>query len=78
LSYLGKKFNIFIIYIMVVSENEYRQKKLDIMIDKYYKGKYDRYYFEGNDIIVFVKELKTRTKKNCANIDGLELKLRDI
>ena len=63
---------------MVITETEYRQKKLNIMIDKYYKGKYDRYYFDGNDIIVFVKELKHRTKKNCANIDGLELKLRDI
>jgi len=48
------------------------------MVDKYHNGKYDRYYFDGNDIIVFVKELKTRTKKNCANIDGLVLKLNDL
>jgi len=63
---------------MVVSETEYRQKKLDKMVDKYHNGKYDKYYFDGNDIIVFVKELKTRTKKNCANIDGLVLKLNDL
>jgi len=63
---------------MVVTETEYRQKKLDVMVDKYHNGKYDRYYFDGDDIIVFVKELKTRTKKNCCNISGLELKLRDL
>jgi hypothetical protein len=63
---------------MVVSELQYRQKKLDVMFDKYHNGKYDRYYFDGNNIIVFVKELKTRTKKNCANIDGLVLKLNDL
>jgi len=63
---------------MVVSETEYRQKKLDRMVDKYHNGKYDRYYFDCDDIIVFVKELKTRTKKNCANIDGLVLKLKDL
>jgi len=63
---------------MVVTETEYRQKKLDVMVDKYHNGKYDRYYFDGDDIIVFVKELKTRTKKNCANIDGLVLKLNDL
>jgi len=63
---------------MVVTENEYRQKKLDIMVDKYHNGKYDRYYFAERNIIVFVKELKTRTKKNCCNISGLELKLNDL
>ena len=63
---------------MVISEDEYRQRKLDAMVDKYHEGGYDRYYFDGNDIIVFVKELKTRTKKNCVNIDGLELNLNDL
>lgn len=63
---------------MVVTETQYRQRQLDKMVEKYHNDKYDRYYFDGENIIVFVKELKTRTKKNCCNIDGLELKLRDI
>jgi len=63
---------------MVLSETEWRQKQLDRMVDKYHNDKYDKYYFDGNDIIVFVKYLKTRTKKNCFNIDGLELKLKDL
>jgi len=60
---------------MVVSENEYRQKKLDVMINRYNNGFYHRYYFAERNIIVFVKELKTRTKKNCCNISGLVLNL---
>jgi len=48
---------------MTLSETQWRQKQLDRMVDKYHNDKYDRYYFEGNDLIVFVKELKTRTKK---------------
>jgi len=63
---------------MVVTETQYRQKKLDRMVDRYNNGMYDRYFFNGNDIIVFVKELKTRTKKNCCNISGLELNLNDL
>jgi len=63
---------------MVVSETEYRQRKLDAMVKKYHEGKYDRYFFDGNDIIVFEKRLKTRIKQNCFNLQGLELKLRDI
>lgn len=63
---------------MTLSETQYRQRNLDRMVDKYHNDKYDRYYFDGNDIIVFVKELKTRTKKNCCNIKGLELKLNDL
>ncbi len=63
---------------MTLSETQWRQKQLDRMVDKYHNDKYDRYYFEGNDLIVFVKELKTRTKKNCCNISGLELKLNDL
>ena len=58
---------------MGVTELQYRQKKLDRMVHMYNNGMYDRYFFNGNDIIVFVKELKTRTKRNCCNIDGLEL-----
>ena len=63
---------------MVVTDTEYRQKQLNKMVQKYHNDKYDRYYFDGENIIVFVKELKTRTKKNCVNIDGLELNLNDI
>ena len=63
---------------MTLTENEYREKKLNKMVDRYNNGMYDRYYFHGNDIIVFVKELKTRTKKNCCNISGLHLKLEYI
>jgi len=63
---------------MVISETEWRQRKLDRMVDKYHNDKYDRYYFDGENIIVFEKRLKTRTKKNCCNIRDLELKLNDI
>ena len=63
---------------MTISETEWRQRRLDIMVKKYHEGKYDRYFFDGNDIIVFEKQLKTRTKQNCCNIDGLELKLKDL
>ena len=63
---------------MVQTETEWRQKRLDAMIKKYYDGKYDKYYFDGDNLIVFVKELKTRTKKNCFNLQGLELKLDDL
>lgn len=63
---------------MTITETEWRQRNLDRMVDKYHNDKYDKYYFDGNDIIVFVKELKTRTKKNCCNINGLELKLNDL
>ena len=63
---------------MTISETEWRQRQLDKMVEKYHNDKYDRYYFDGENIIVFVKELKTRTKKNCCNIVGLELKLKDL
>jgi hypothetical protein len=63
---------------MVVSETEYRQRKLDAMVKKYHDGKYDKYYFEGDNLIVFVKHLKTRDRKNCFNLQGLELKLEDL
>ena len=33
---------------------------------------------DGENIIVFVKRLKTRTRKNCFNLQGLELKLKDL
>ena len=63
---------------MVLTETQYRQRNLDKMVEKYHEGKYDRYFFDGNDIIVFEKQLKTRKKQNCCNIDGLELKLKDL
>jgi len=63
---------------MVVTETQYRQRKLDMLVDKYHNDKYDRYYFDGENIIVFVKHLKARDRKNCCNIRGLELKLNDI
>lgn len=63
---------------MVVTETQYRQRKLDAMVKKYHEGKYDKYFFDGNDIIVFEKQLKTRKKQNCFNLQGLELKLKDL
>lgn len=63
---------------MVQTETEWRQKRLDIMVKKYHDGKYDSYYFDGDNLIVFVKRLKTRTRKNCFNLQGLELKLNDL
>ena len=63
---------------MTISETQYRQRKLDDMVKKYHEGKYDKYFFDGNDIIVFEKQLKTRKKQNCFNLQGLELKLKDL
>jgi len=63
------------IYIMVITDLEYRQRKLDNLITKYNNGYYDGYYFQGDDyLIVFVKQLKSRTKKNCFNISGLNFR----
>lgn len=71
-------FIIFRDIYMVVSETEYRQRKLDDMVKKYHEGKYDRYFFDGENIIVFEKRLKTRIKQNCFNIKDLDLKLNDL
>ncbi len=61
---------------MVLTELEWRQRKLNKMIIRYNNGYYNNYYFEGDDyIIVFVKQLKSRTKKNCFNISGLFLNI---
>ena len=63
---------------MVLTETQWRQRRLDGMVKKYNEGKYDKYFFAEQDIIVFEKRLKTRTKQNCCNIDGLVLKLQDL
>jgi len=58
----------------MLTELAYRQKQLDIHIDKYYDGFYDDYiYVESGRLIVFLKYLKTkkRNKSRTINIDGI-------
>lgn len=58
------------------TEIEWRQKKLNGMIKKYLDGYYTDYYmYLDGLIIVFVKELKTKIKKNCCSLQGLECSL---
>lgn len=59
----------------MITEDEYRQRELNKKIEKLKNGYYNTYYFEPRDknIIVFVKNMKTRDKKNCCNIVGLNL-----
>ena len=56
------------------TETQYRQKQLDMHIDKYYEGFYDDYFSdECGKLIVFLKYLKTqnRNKSRTINIDGI-------
>lgn len=58
------------------SELQWRQKKLDKMIAKYLKGGFTDYYMDlDGHVIVFVTELKTKIKKNCWCLQGLECSL---
>ena len=58
------------------TESEWRQKKLDKMIAKYLKGGFTDYYMDlDGHVIVFVTELKTKIKKNCCSLQGLECSL---
>tara|TARA_R110002096_G_scaffold111307_1_gene243010 strand:+ start:463 stop:720 length:258 start_codon:yes stop_codon:yes gene_type:complete len=58
------------------TELEWRQKKLDKMIAKYLKGVYTDYYIDMNGkVIVFVTELKTKIKKTCVCLEGLDCAL---
>lgn len=59
----------------MLTEDEWRQRELNKKIDKLNKGYYNTYYFEPRDknIIVFVKNMQNRDKKNCCNIVGLNL-----
>lgn len=56
-------------YIML-TETEWRQQELNKKIEKLNTGYYNTYYYDDN-IIVFVKHLSDRDKKNCCNISGL-------
>ena len=54
----------------MLTETEWRQQELNKKIDKLNKGYYNTYYYDDN-VIVFVKHLSNRDKKNCCNISGL-------
>jgi len=55
---------------------QYRQRELDKKVQRYIEGWYDEYYTdEVGRLIVFVKNYKYHSVKNCVNIDGLELML---
>lgn len=56
-------------YIML-TETEWRQRELNKKIEKLNSGYYNTYYYDDN-VIVFVKHLSDRDKKNCCNISGL-------
>ena len=66
-------------YIML-TETEWRQRELNKKIEKLNTGYYNTYYYmrsgleqssSDDNIIVFVKHLSDRDKKNCCNISGL-------
>ena len=54
----------------MLTETEWRQRELDKKIEKLNTGYYNTYYYDNN-VIVFVKHLRDRDKKNCCNISGL-------
>jgi len=59
------------------TELEWRQKKLNSLISKFHKGKYTDYYMDLNGhVIVFVTELKTKIKKTCWCLQGLDCSLQ--
>ena len=61
---------------MVITETQYRQRELDKKIKRYIEGWYDDYYTdEVGSLVVFVKDYKYHSVKNCVNIDGLEFML---
>jgi len=65
---------------MAITETQYRQRELDLKIKRYIEGWYDDYYTdEVGSLVVFVKNYKHHSVKNCVNIDGLvfELTLRE-
>ena len=58
---------------MTLTELQYRQRQLSKKINKYIDGYYSDYYMDdGGRIIVFVKKMKTKTKKNCCCLVGLD------
>ena len=58
---------------MTQTELAYRQRQLSDKINKYIENYYQDYYMDdGGRIIVFVKEMKCSTKKNCCCLVGLE------
>ena len=58
---------------MAQTELAYRQRELSTKINKYIDGFYQDYYMDdGGRIIVFVKKMKSGTKKNCCCLVGLE------
>ena len=58
------------------TELEWRQKKLDKMIAKYLKGVFTDYYMDlDGHVIVCVTEVKTKIKKTCCCLQGLECSL---
>ncbi len=57
---------------MRITETQYRQRELDKKIKRYIEGWYDDYYTdEVGSLVVFVKDYKYQSVKNCVNIDGL-------
>ena len=58
---------------MTQTELAYRQRELSTKINKYIENYYQDYYMDdGGRIIVFVKKMKSGTKKNCCCLVGLE------
>ena len=62
---------------MTLAETQYRQRELSKKINKYIDGWYTDYYMDDEGrIIVFVKKMKSGTKKNCCCLVGLECLLQ--
>jgi len=62
---------------MTQTELAYRQRQLSLKINKYIENYYQDYYMDdGGRIIVFVKKMKSGTKKNCCCLVGLDCVLQ--